>query len=84
MRSTIPTTTVDNQTISPVGASALGLRQPRLSSHPIAVPVRNGHAVSATPLGVRPSAWLRRPTAQNVTTAAASRAIAVCVSEVIV
>ena len=41
---------------------------PRDSSQPTAVPTRNGHAVSAMPATVSPSAWLRRPIAQNTTT----------------
>lgn len=68
LRKSIPTKMVDSQTATPVGAMAVGLRQPRTSTHPIAVPARNGHAVWATPATVSPSAWLRRPMVQNSTT----------------
>ncbi len=68
LRNSIPTTTVHSQTISPVGASVVGRRQPRAATHPTAVPARNGHAVSATPARVMPSAWLRLPIVQNTST----------------
>jgi glutaryl-CoA dehydrogenase len=64
----MPTATVLSQTTTPVGSTAVGRRHPRDASHPIRVPVRNGHAVVATPVTVTPSAWLRRPTAQNAST----------------
>src|SRR6185295_4138701 len=54
LRKSIPTATVQTQTTAPVGTMAVGLRQPRLSSQPTAVPARNGHAVSATPVSVSP------------------------------
>jgi hypothetical protein len=56
LRSNIPITTVLSQITSPVGARDAGRRQPRTASHPAAVPARNGHAVSATPATVIPSA----------------------------
>jgi hypothetical protein len=56
LRNSIPITTVLSQIISPVGASAAGWRHARAASHPTAVPARNGHAVSATPAMVIPSA----------------------------
>src|SRR6476659_9202917 len=68
LRKSIPTATVQTQTTAPVGTMAVGLRQPRLSSQPTAVPARNGHAVSTTPVSVSPSAWLRLPTAQKTST----------------
>ena len=49
LRSAIPTTTVHNHTTTPVGASECGRRQPRETSHPTNVPVRNGQEVSARP-----------------------------------
>jgi hypothetical protein len=55
-RSTIPTTTVHNHTATPVGTSAAGRCHPRDSSQPTIVPTRNGHAVSAMPETVKPSA----------------------------
>ncbi len=61
----MPITTVHNHTTTPVGATAVGRRHPRETSHPTTVPVRNGHAVTAMPVTLRPSSWLRRPTAQN-------------------
>jgi hypothetical protein len=72
LRSNIPTTTVHSHTTTPVGATAVGRRQAREASHPSAVPVRNGHAVVATPATLNPSSWLRRPTAQNTKTHATS------------
>jgi hypothetical protein len=56
LRNNIPITTVQSQMTSPVGASVLGLRQPRTANHPTVVPARNGHAVSTTPATVMPSA----------------------------
>src|SRR5215217_6033190 len=56
LRNSIPTTTVHSHTATPVGTSAIGLRQPRASSQPAPAPARNGHAVSATPVMVTPSA----------------------------
>jgi hypothetical protein len=56
LRNSIPITTVLSQMISPVGASTDGRRQARAANHPTAAPVRNGHAVSATPATVIPSA----------------------------
>ena len=41
----MPTTTVQSQTTTPVGTTAVGRRQPRDASQPMTVPVRNGHAV---------------------------------------
>jgi len=72
LRNNMPTTTVHSQTTSPVGTTAVGRCQPRAANHPTTVPVRNGQAVVATPAMVIPSAWLRRPTAQNTKTAATS------------
>lgn len=46
LRNTMPTTMVHSHTITPVGARAVGRRQPRASTQPIPVPVRNGHAVA--------------------------------------
>ena len=74
LRSSMPTTTVHSQTTTPVGTTAVGRRQPRDTSQPIVVPARNGHAVVATPETVSPSSWLRRPTAQNASTATTSMA----------
>src|SRR6516165_8434397 len=68
LRNSIPTATVHTQTTTPVGTTAVGLRQVRLSSQPTAAPTRNGQAVCATPPTVSPSAWLRRPMAQNNST----------------
>jgi hypothetical protein len=56
LRSTIPTTTVHNHTTTPVGTSAAGRRHARDSSQPAAVPAKKGHAVSAIPETVSPSA----------------------------
>ena len=70
----IPITTVQSHTVTPVGEISVGRRQARQSSQAAANPARNGQAVSATPDSVTDSAWLRRPTAQNSTTAAASTA----------
>jgi hypothetical protein len=56
LRNAIPMTTVLSQTTSPVGVNVVGRRQPRTANHPTAVPVRKGHAVSATPATVSPSA----------------------------
>jgi hypothetical protein len=56
LRNSIPITTVLSQMVSPVGASAAGWRHARAESHPMAVPARNGHAVSTTPAMVIPSA----------------------------
>ena len=49
-----------DQTISPVGESAVGRCHPRASNQPTAgLPeVTNGHAVSANPEAEMPSAWL--------------------------
>lgn len=71
-RNTMPRATVHTQTITPVGATLVGRRQPRATNHPTRVPARNGHAVVATPLTLIPSAWLRRPTAQKISTATTS------------
>jgi hypothetical protein len=68
LRNSMPTATVQIQTTTPVGTTAMGRRQPRDASQPTTVPVRNGHAVDATPVTLRPSAWLRRPTVQNTST----------------
>jgi hypothetical protein len=51
----MPTTTVDTQTITPVGATAAGRRQPLDNSQPTTVPPRKGHDVVATPLTLTPS-----------------------------
>ena len=59
----MPTAIVHTHTVTPVGASAVGRRQPRDSSQPTPVPTRKGQAVSASPARVSPSVWLRRPTA---------------------
>jgi hypothetical protein len=56
LRNSIPITTVLSQMISPVGTSADGCRHALAANHPTAVPARNGHAVSATPATVIPSA----------------------------
>jgi hypothetical protein len=72
LRNAIPIATVHTQTTTPVGAIASGRRHRALASQPTPAPTRNGHAVSATPATVRPSAWLRRPIAQNTTTHSAS------------
>lgn len=77
LRNNIPTTTVLIQTASPVGTRASGRRQARDATQPTAVPVRNGHAVCATPARVMPSAWLRRPIAQNTATHTTSASSAV-------
>jgi hypothetical protein len=76
LRNTIPTAIVHTQTATPVWTTARGRRHPRLTSQPTAAPTRNGHAVSATPETVTPSAWLRLPTAQNASTHTASAATA--------
>lgn len=55
LRNSMPTATVHNQTTRPVGTTAVGRRQPRDASQPITVPVRNGHAVAATPATSRAS-----------------------------
>jgi hypothetical protein len=55
-RINIPTATVHTHTVTPVGTSVVGRRQPRDNNHPPAAPDRNGHAVSAIPATVRPSA----------------------------
>ncbi|MDT5014568.1 MAG: hypothetical protein QOD39_728, partial [Mycobacterium sp.] len=65
-----------------VGTSAAGRRQPRDSTQPMAVPAKNGHAVSAIPPRVRPSAWLRLPIAQNTMTQTTSVANAVSAGRV--
>ncbi len=74
LRSSMPTATVHSQTTTPVGTTAVGRRQPRDASHPTAVPDKNGHAVVATPETLSPSSWLRRPRAQNTSTATTSMA----------
>jgi hypothetical protein len=56
LRNAIPMTTVLSQTTIPVGASVVGRRQALATNQPVAVPARNGHAVSATPATVIPSA----------------------------
>jgi hypothetical protein len=56
LRNSIPTTTVLSQMTIPDGASEVGRCQARATSQPAAVPDRNGHAVSATPAMVIPSA----------------------------
>lgn len=72
LRNNMPTATVHTQTISPVGATAVGRCQARESSQPTTVPLRNGQAVVATPVTLIPSSWLRRPSAQNTRTATTS------------
>lgn len=52
LRNTMPTTMVHSHTITPVGARAVGRRQPRASTQPIPVPVRNGQAGDAQSFGV--------------------------------
>jgi hypothetical protein len=47
LRASILTTMVHNQTTTPVGTTAVGRRHARAASHPTAVPIRNGQAVSA-------------------------------------
>jgi glutaryl-CoA dehydrogenase len=74
LRNNMPITRVHSQTTTPVGATAVGRRQPRDTSQPTTVPVRNGQAVLTTPVTVSPSAWLRRPTVQNSSTLMRSRA----------
>jgi hypothetical protein len=76
LRNSIPTAIVHTHTAMPVGTIARGRRQPRLASQPTTAPTRNGHAVCATPDTVIPSAWLRRPIAQNTITHPASAATA--------
>jgi hypothetical protein len=56
LRNSIPTITVHNQITSPVGANDVGRCHARLASQPVAVPARKGHAVSAMPATVTPSA----------------------------
>jgi hypothetical protein len=56
LRNSIPRMTVLSQITTPVGASEVGRRHARAASQPAAVPDRNGHAVSATPATVIPSA----------------------------
>jgi hypothetical protein len=56
LRNSIPMTTVHTQITRPVGANEVGRCQARVASQPTAVPDTNGHAVSATPDTVRPSA----------------------------
>lgn len=56
LRNSIPMTTVLSQMTMPVGANAVGRRHALAASQPNAVPARNGHAVSATPATVMPSA----------------------------
>ena len=82
LRSVIPTTTVHNQTTTPVGNRAAGYRQALAISQPTAVPARNGHAVSAIPVMVNPSAWLRLPTVQKTMTQTTSVAKAVSAGRV--
>jgi hypothetical protein len=76
VRNSIPTAIVHTHTATPVGRIARGRCHPRLTSQPTAAPTKNGHAVSATPVIVTPSAWLRRPIAQNTSTHSASTATA--------
>lgn len=71
-RKTMPTSTVDIQTITPVGTRAVGRRQARDNSQPSTVPLRKGQAVTAKPLRSTPSSWLRRPKAQKIRTATRS------------
>ena len=54
--------------VTTIGMTVNGLRHPRISNQPAAVPARNGHAVSAIPATVNPSAWLRSPIVQNTST----------------
>jgi hypothetical protein len=56
LRNSIPMTTVLNQITMPVGTSEAGRCHALAASQPAAVPDRNGHAVSATPATVMPSA----------------------------
>jgi hypothetical protein len=56
LRNNIPMITVLSQMATPVGANEVGCRQARAASQPVPIPVRNGHAVSATPATVSPSA----------------------------
>jgi hypothetical protein len=55
-RNNIPMTTVLSQITMPVGANDVGRCHALAASHPAAAPDRNGHAVSATPATVIPSA----------------------------
>ena len=56
LRKAMPTATVHTHTTTPVGISAVGRRQPRLTSQPNSVPAKNGQAVSAIPAMLTPSA----------------------------
>ena len=56
LRNSMPTVTAAIQTTTPVGATAAGRRHPRDKIHPVAAPTMNGHAVSAIPAAVTPSA----------------------------
>ena len=67
---------------TPVGTTVNGRRQPRDSSQPTPVPARNGHAVSAMPATVSPSAWLRRPIVQNTITQTTSATSAIATGRV--
>jgi hypothetical protein len=55
-RNDIPMITVPSQITMPVGAKDVGRCHALDNSHPAAVPDRKGHAVSATPATVMPSA----------------------------
>lgn len=55
LRNSMPTTTVHNHTVNPVGTTAVGRRQARDTNHPTTVPDRKGHAVNAMPVTLIPS-----------------------------
>jgi hypothetical protein len=56
LRNSIPNTTVDTHTATPVGITVNGLRHPPISSQPTPAPTKKGHAVCAIPDTVKPSA----------------------------
>ncbi len=54
-RSTCPNATVASHTPTPVGASAAGRRQARVTTSPTARPTRNGHAALVIPARLPPA-----------------------------
>lgn len=54
-RSSMPMATVHSHTPTPVGTTAVGRRQYLMASMPATAPVRNGHAVLASPAMLPPA-----------------------------
>src|SRR6185312_7426613 len=67
-RRIIPAATALSHTPTPVGSSAVGRRQKRVTSSPMTRPAANGHSVSQKPASPPPSWWFARPIATNTST----------------